>query len=162
MVTPTEIGVHVTDSYVTVAAQVIWLTNGKNAPVSFVLDTGAEITSLSEVDVERMGIGLNELPHSRMAVRGVGGRPSQVFEIDNTILMFPCGQGKAYEYDAGVIQVLQNPELKDDRRTKDGFRRVKYDDFKMPSLLGIDFFRATRATLIIDFAAKSGKIVTQD
>jgi len=159
----TEIEVNVTERCLLVSALICCIGRGK-APITFILDTGAEVTSLSESDLNKMGLSTSDLPHSSKTMMGISGKPGQTFEMDNAVLLFQCSNkpGKAYEHHIDTIQVLQKQEIKDQHKTKNGAKIVIHRESKIPSLLGFDFFKQTNATLTIDFKNISGKIIIED
>ncbi len=122
---------------------VVELPNGKSAPINFLVDTGADFTTIHTADSIKLGIGVlpTGVPGNKISV-GIGGfaeykrqdakltfkSSKQVYEWEEKIAIGPCGEDR---FSAALAGVLRGNST--------------------PSILGRDFL--SRGRLVIDDAA---------
>ena len=91
------------------------------APISFLVDTGADSTMLAPADAQSMGIDLNNLQESALSVGGIGGE-STPYSIQAEIMVTDRGKAYFYPIDLKIPKPQDVPE-------------------NMPSLLGQNILR---------------------
>lgn len=129
----------------------------KNISVSFILDTGAQVSLLSDEDANRLGIRFEDLPHHRCGVGGVGGN-ADIRELrEHIIILLHCEHNKVFEIDLpDGIAVLKRKELKDKINRKTGIVR----EYKIPTanLFGVDLLGRNKLALNCNFNTLQGHI----
>lgn len=110
-----------------VVVRVVFPRLGKDAPVSFVVDTGADASLLSEADAEMMEIDYSALEQPR-DIAGVGGFLG--VHCESAILVFDDGSSSlSIRIDLGIAE------------------RGSSTAFQFPSLLGRDILDKARTVV---------------
>ena len=137
-----------------VSAMLVNPISRKNVPVNFILDTGAQVTTLSQQDVQKLDIDYNALPHNPHGIGGLGGT-AECRLVSDILLVVPCGQsGQALQVvlkDVHVIRTL-DPTVKVNRKSF----KTTTNMVVVPSLLGVDFMTMNHLMLHCDFKNRTG------
>jgi hypothetical protein len=134
----TEKGVSVTSAIALPANGIFGQT------VNFIVDTGADITSLSEFEAMKLGIDYKSLPASTKPTL-TGGGPAETYVLDDVILILPTDTG-ANEFHLDWIHVLCVPRRKGSRGEREDRVRMAF-----PNLIGRDFLRKYKVKLVANF-----------
>ncbi len=114
--------------------------------VNFMVDTGDDITLLSEVEAIKIGIDFSTIKKAKKPSLSMGGT-AENYILNNVIFIFQTEKGGTQEFEMSFIHISQFP-----RRT--GKRRERNDQVRMkalPNLLGRDFLSKYKIKLVVDF-----------
>jgi hypothetical protein len=131
---------------------------GKNdISVSFIVDTGAQISLLSDEDANRLGARFEDLPHHSKGVSGVGGS-ADIRELrGHIIILLPCENSKVLEIDLpNGIAVLKRKEPKEKINRKSG--TVREYKVATANLFGVDLLGSNKLALNCNFNTLQGYI----
>jgi len=114
-------------------------------PINFLLDTGAAMTMLSEVEAIKLGIDYLSLPKSNKPIISMGGVVESHI-LDNVIFIIPTESG-TQDFDLETVLISRFPKRKSTKRgTKDEIRLKA-----LPNLFGRDFFKKYKMKIVVDF-----------
>jgi hypothetical protein len=116
--------------------------------VKFIVDTGADITSLSEFEAMKLGIDPRSLPASRKQTI-TGGGVAETYVLAEAMLIFP-GESGAREFHMDFLHILCIPRRKGARTEREDRIRLAF-----PNLLGRDFLKKYRINLVANFSDNS-------
>ena len=112
--------------------------------VNFIVDTGADITSLSEFEAMKLGINVKSLPASRKQTI-TGGGVAETYVLADVMLILP-GESGAREFHMDFLHILCIPRRKGARGDREDRIRLAF-----PNLLGRDFLKTHKVSLVADF-----------
>jgi len=119
--------------------------------INFLIDTGASITNINEIEAEKFGIDSDSLRRSSKPVMTCGGT-AQAFVIDRPVILLPNKAGAPKEFpDLPVIHLLKRPI----KKSRKGEKEI---EIQIPNLLGRDFFIAHRLRLVVDYRTNTAFI----
>ena len=127
---------------------------GRQVSVSFVVDTGADVTLLAEAEVARLGLDFSDLPHCRRPVGGISGN-AEVRELPHlALLLVQCDQNLAFQFEIPQMKVLKARDPVQRRNTKTGTMR----EYRPPpiNLFGVDLMLANHLNLNCDYRTMVG------
>lgn len=104
--------------------------------INFLIDTGADVTTINALDALDNIIDSDVLEKSKQPSIGIGGKQSCEYIIKNVTLRFSLVNGKYVFATLGKIDVA----VADEGADKDS------DVFKIPSLLGTDVLKMLKLT----------------
>lgn len=121
----------------------------KSGTVTFLIDTGAEISSIGAKDIKGLGLTSKDLQkYTGKRIVGIGGKSRTLVVPDVTIIL---------RSEKGSEEFLPNHDFVYHRAFKEKKRRTKrgltYDDvaiFRAPSIFGTDLMRKMGMTLHYD------------
>jgi hypothetical protein len=150
-----RIPIQITDAgRLIVSAILVDMNTRKNAPVNFILDTGAPHTLLSQPDIQKVDIDYYGLPHNPQATGGLGGN-AETRIASNVMIVIPCEEkNMAIEILKDTMLVVRSvePVQKHNRKTMiKSTNRVT-----IPSLLGVDLMTENDLVLHCDFKKRVG------
>lgn len=134
-------------------AMILRQDTGDILTTAFLVDTGAAITFISQTDAEKLRVRIEDLPHSPLAVGGVGGT-GRASVLRNVLIGFKCEGNRVIEVTMPEMLVIHNPEVKEktNRYNKQKFIRK----VAAPNLLGVDMMAANDLVLFCDFKKHIG------
>lgn len=103
-------------------------------PINFLLDTGADVTTISPVDASENNIDFSRLEKTKNPSFGVGGEQKGEYEIKNVIIKFPLENGIFHYIQIEKISIIKPDK---DRNSHIGI---------IPSLMGIDILKSLKFT----------------
>lgn len=95
------------------------------------IDTGASVTTINDMDAERLGINYSRLPKSTVPYIGIGGRNIESYHVYDCTLLFGDFEKPLIE-ELDYIVVLKHHDF--DSKA----------DVHLPSLLGLDVLKRYR------------------
>ena len=133
-----------------------YVTNTKSTNTIMYLDTGSNLTSITDDEIERMGINKETL--TKKTVAGTGGF-TEIHILQNVSLLFLDSQGNPLVLDLDEIGI-NSRELKKVRTKKNGvFKQTNTTVTAMFSLLGIDSVIKYRGKIELDMNKLEGRII---
>lgn len=100
------------------------------------LDTGADITTISALDALENNIDFSKLERKKITTLGVGGEQDCEYKIKNVMMRFPLENGDFVYASIREIDVVE-PEKDADENS---------NIFKIPSLMGTDVLKLLKLT----------------
>lgn len=110
-------------------------------PLSFFIDTGSEITTISEVEAEKLKIDWETLEHAHKPIITMGGR-AEARILHEVILIFQTEDARHEEWEMDCIHISIIPVRE---RRREEIRKI------LPNLLGQDFLRRYRLKFVADY-----------
>jgi len=104
--------------------------------VKFLLDTGADITTISALDALENNIDFSKLERKKIPTLGVGGEQDCEYKTKNMMMRFPLENGDFVYASIREIDVVE-PEKDADENS---------NIFKIPSLMGTDVLKLLKLT----------------
>lgn len=129
----------------------------RNISASSIVDTGAQISLLSDEDSNRLGARFEDLPHRSKGVSGVGGN-ADIRELrEHIIILLPCEDNRVFEIDLpNGMAVLKRTEQKNRANRKTG--RVREYKVATANLFGVDLLGNNKLALSCNFNTLQGHI----
>lgn len=121
----------------------------KSGPVTFIVDTGSEVSSIGEKDVKSLGLESKDLAkYVGRPIAGIGGRAKTLVVKDVTVI-FGLGQGE--EIIVPGRDFLYHKPVKHKKRRRRGVQR--YEEvavIRTPSIMGMDLLKNMGLALYYD------------
>jgi hypothetical protein len=126
---------------------------GVQGAVTFLIDTGSDITSIGEKDGLAMGLDVKDLPrYTERPVVGIGGK-TDTYVIEDAIIIL---SHKLTDEFICLDQTLYYHKAKRYKKVKQkgGFRYAEQAISRAPSILGMDVMKKMGLILHLDWKEK--------
>ncbi len=126
---------------------------GVQGAVTFLIDTGFNMTSIGEKDALSMGLHAKDLPrHTGPPIVGIGGKGDAFVIEDVTIILSPK-ETDEFICPNQTINYLKSKKYKRIKQ-KGGFRYEQQAISRAPSILGMDVMKKMGLILHLDWKEK--------
>ena len=112
-----------------------------NGATNFIIDTGAQITAITEIEADRLNIEYQDLPLASKPTISVGGKGFARI-LKEVIFIFNTINGSTQEFLMEEIHIMGIPKPKDRPMLR-----------FIPNLLGTDFLKKYNIKLVADYNA---------